>query len=165
MKQIIFVRHAKTEPWDFGKEDFSRKLTKRGIHDSEIIAKSLKSKSLIPEKVYTSSALRAVETTDIFLEHLEIDADRIVTMDDLYEYVSTQDIQDLIGECPNEQESIMIVGHNPWISNVAAMLSKDFHSILATTGTVVLEYKVKKWSEVHPGKGKLIYYKTPKQFK
>lgn len=165
MKQIIFVRHAKTESWDFGKEDFSRKLTKRGIQDSGIIAESLKSNSLIPELIYTSSAVRAAQTTNLLVEHLEINTDIIVTKDDLYEYVSTQDIQDLIAECDNEQQSIMIVGHNPWISNVAAMLSRDFHSILPTTGTVALEYKVKKWSEVHPGKGKLIYYKTPKQFK
>ncbi len=165
MKRILFVRHAKTEPWDFGVDDFNRKLTNRGHKDSLLIAESLKSKELIPDFIYTSAAKRAVETTNLFAAHLDVPSSQIEKHDDLYEYVSTQDIQDLISRSSEDYQTIMIVGHNPWISNVAAMLSKDFQSIMPTTGTVCLEYKVKKWKEVNPATGKNIYYKTPKSFK
>ena len=165
MKRIIFVRHGKTEAWEFGKNDFDRELTKRGISDCELMAKSLAKENILPQVIHSSSAIRALQTTKLLAKKLNLQDNIILKNQNLYEYVSTQDIQDLVEESDELNDTLMIVGHNPWISSVAGMLSKNFNAMLPTCGIVVLEYKTDTWQDVQPGKGKIIYYKTPKAFK
>ena len=41
MKRLILMRHAKTEPWGEGVDDFSRALTPRGKEDAQRMAEEL----------------------------------------------------------------------------------------------------------------------------
>lgn len=165
MKRIIFVRHAKTEAWDYGKEDFHRQLTDRGVNDCAIMATSLEQNQLTPSIIFTSSAARALRTADILANRLHLPEEQISSSKELYEYVSTQHILDLVHQCDDAMDTIMIVGHNPWISNVASVMSNNFQSIMPTAGVVALEYKIEEWHQINPNKGKIIYYETPKAFK
>ena len=74
MKILILVRHAKSD-WPENTEDFDRPLAEKGIRDAEKMAHFLKDKNIKIEKFFTSPALRALWTCEIFNKeyHLEIE--------------------------------------------------------------------------------------------
>ena len=65
MKTLILVRHAKSD-WPENTEDFDRPLAEKGIHDAEKMSKFLKEKNIKIEKFFSSPALRAFNTCEIF---------------------------------------------------------------------------------------------------
>lgn len=162
MKRLIFVRHAKAESWDGEKNDFDRQLASKGQTDAGIMSGVLLANNVRPDLIYSSSADRALQTAQIIAKDLNISSGRIKQKDDLYEDVTTSDILEIISTTMESVKTLMIVGHNPWISDVAATMSFDFDAILPTCGTLLLEYKVDYWDEVLPGNGKIKLYDIPK---
>ena len=62
MKRLILMRHAKTETWTEGLDDFGRALTDRGHEDAARMAQELVDMGWSPERILVSTARRARET-------------------------------------------------------------------------------------------------------
>jgi len=85
MKQLIVTRHAKSS-WDSdASSDFYRPLNKRGIRDTPIMAERLNKHGTLPELVLSSTAVRALETTDLLMTTLGLNKDQLLTTDSIYE--------------------------------------------------------------------------------
>ena len=59
MKRLILMRHAKTEPFGEGIDDFGRALTEQGHSDAARIAEELVALGWSPERILVSTARRA----------------------------------------------------------------------------------------------------------
>ena len=69
-KQLLLVRHAKSD-WDNPKlSDFDRPLNSRGEKNAPEMAKRLLKKGLIPQQIVSSPAVRAITTARYFKKSL-----------------------------------------------------------------------------------------------
>ena len=62
MKNIYFLRHAKSSWDDFTLKDFNRPLSTRGIQDADLIGNYFRSKKIKLDLVLSSPSKSTVET-------------------------------------------------------------------------------------------------------
>lgn len=160
MKRLVIIRHAKTEQQGY-ENDYARELLPRGIEDAHQIAILLRERGVIPHKMISSPATRAIATAQIFAEELGYPALKIKELKELYFSFTTQDFMDLIRSTRNDVETLFIVGHNPFIHFVAQNLSSNYDGHMPTCSTVVLDFDIEKWKEVEPRTGALFLHLYP----
>ena len=147
MKQLILVRHGKAYGPEEMFEDIDRPLKVRGTRDALTIAKTLKERHIIPEKIITSHAARACHSAIIFAECLHFPMEAIKLTPRLYA-VSEKDIIDLIHETDEKINSQLMVGHNPTFTFAANEFLKEPIFDLPTSGVVVLNFKSESWKTI-----------------
>jgi phosphohistidine phosphatase len=162
MKRLVIIRHAKTEQEGY-ENDFARELLPRGVEDAHQIAASLREKGILPNKVISSPAARAIATAQIFTEELGFPALKIKQLRELYFNFTTQDFIELIRSTRNDVETLFIVGHNPFMHFVAQNLSSNYDGHMPTCSTVVLDFDIENWKDVEPRQGSLFLHLYPKQ--
>jgi phosphohistidine phosphatase len=131
------LRHAKSSWDDFHLDDFKRPLSKRGLKNSEMLNAFLKSKKITFSKVYSSSSVRTEMTCSVGLEGV-YDFEKVAFLDDLY-HASAEHLEDFL-KCKSNEESVLVVGHNPGLSNAVSHLThRDIY--LRTCDLISLEPK------------------------
>jgi len=160
MKKIYFLRHAKSS-WKKPVIDYDRGLKKRGKNDAKLIADYISTYLKKPQIVISSGAKRALKTAKIVSK--ELDIKDILINDRLYDS-SIDEYLKVIRETSERYNSVMIVGHNPVISDTVVKLTNNHRfDWLPTSAVVVVECEVKRWSDIDRCKSTL--YITPKELK
>ena len=148
MLRLTLVRHAKTAPAHDGQEDWDRELEAKGWHEAKTMAQRLKDRELSPDFVITSPAVRARSTTKIIAERLKIRRECIVEDEQLY-LASPEVMLSVIKAQGGKHDHVLVVGHNPGITEFADRLSKDRPiDNMPTCAVFTLEFDVKSWTEV-----------------
>ena len=118
VRTIVVMRHAKAE--QAGATDFDRRLAERGHRDAADAGRWLASRGIEPEQALVSAAVRTQETWEALAEaagwDLEADLDR-----SLYA-AGTEAALDLIREVDPGITKVLVVGHNPTVASLAAVL-------------------------------------------
>src|SRR5687768_4638219 len=122
MLRLTLVRHAKTEPAHSGQEDWDRALEARGQRDAPEMGRRLKGRGLKPDKILTSPAVRAISTTSIMTRELGVAANKVVPDERLY-LASCKQLLSVVQELGGTAKHLMIVGHNPGLTEFADALS------------------------------------------
>ncbi len=164
MKRIYIMRHGKAV-WNAELyEDFDRPLKKRGHKASTFMGSLLAVHQEIPDIILSSSAVRAVETTKDFLKALGHMIP--VVYDETLYMTSVDHTVNMIRDLNDEDESVMVIGHNPTWENVIAYLiaSEGFNIYLPTGGIVCIDVNIDEWSELGPGRASLKWFLVPKLF-
>jgi phosphohistidine phosphatase len=120
MSALYLLRHAKAEPKNAG-GDRDRVLSERGRADAKAIAAIISKRAVAPELVLCSGAARTRETLAIVLPALN-PPPRIVVEDELYLTDGRQLLKRLC-RVPEAVESLMLIGHNPGLQELALLLS------------------------------------------
>ncbi|MBC7912920.1 MAG: histidine phosphatase family protein, partial [Pyrinomonadaceae bacterium] len=68
MKQLLLVRHAKSDWNNSDLTDFERPLNKRGQKDAPEMAERLLHQHIIPQLIVSSPAVRALTTAEHFAD-------------------------------------------------------------------------------------------------
>lgn len=118
MKTLVLIRHAKAE--QSGPSDFERKLTEGGIAEATEAGQWLAQRGVEPDEALVSAAVRATQTWEAVNEGAGWDLDPRLE-DTLYEVGPTSAL-DLIRETPESVATLMVVGHNPTMGSLAALL-------------------------------------------
>ena len=150
MKSIILVRHAKSS-WEFDVIDHDRPLKKRGVNDANMVSQFLRGKMLIIDKVLTSDAKRAKATADIFINKLEIDHDIVELNHLLYDFAG-RDLINVVKNCPNYIDNLMIFGHNHAMTAFVNTYGDNYIDNVPTSGVVIITFEIEKWQDLKPGK-------------
>ena len=109
MKQLIVTRHAKSS-WDSNApSDFQRPLNKRGVRDTPIMAERLKERGTLPELVLSSTAVRALETTDLLMATLGLKNNQLLTTDSIYE-APLPALEQAVNNLPDHISAAMMLG-------------------------------------------------------
>lgn len=121
MKRLILMRHAKTEPWAEGIDDFARALTPQGHQDARIMAEQLVARGWSPELILVSSARRARETCAEVAAVFE--GERVRPMESLY-LAGVRGILNAVTQ--NDRDgTLMVIGHNPGLHDFALSLLRE----------------------------------------
>lgn len=165
MKEIIFVRHAKS---DWGTEflkDVDRHLNERGYSDAYFLSEWYSKNKKLPDLILSSTATRALSTALIFSRALKMDMAALKLESHLYEAGFTE-LFSVLRSQEASNNSIMVFAHNPGITNICNELSDDlFFDNIPTCGMVSYSFDIKKWKDLDSKKGRLNYYQFPKEFK
>ncbi len=149
-KRLFIIRHGKSS-WESEVKDADRPLTKRGVENSYDMAQRLAEFDLIPEKIFSSTGIRALHTAVIMARVWELPDDAVSVRDSLY-MSGSGEIDEVLGEVPEEVSAVAIYGHNPtFTAFVNRYLSTPLDN-LPTTGVVVFTYEAKSWKELFNGK-------------
>jgi phosphohistidine phosphatase len=166
MKTLYLVRHAKSSWADPSLADLVRPLNKRGRRDAPAMGQRLADKKIKVDAIWCSPALRAVETARLFAQALNIPK----KITEQHERIYTSSIDDLLSEvtsCPDKHKTLLIVGHNPVLTEFANFLIDDtFVSeiiSLPTSGIVALEFKCSSWQQIQGNAGRLLFFDYPKK--
>ncbi len=118
MQRLILMRHAKTEPWTEGIEDFGRALLPRGHDDAKLMADTLVAANWTPGQILISPARRTRETAAHVCAAFA--NERVRPVEALY-LAGLSDIDAALAT--TDAETVMIIGHNPGIHDYALLLT------------------------------------------
>ena len=161
-KTLYLIRHAKSSWDDHDLSDFQRTLNNRGLKDAPLIVKFLKGNNIVPDLIITSPAVRALSTAEIFADEFHYNRNKIIIEERIYE-ATMHELVTTIREIKDKYNTIMLVGHNPGLSNIANLIGDKFLPALPTCAVVGIELKVNSWSEVERDCGKTILFEYPKK--
>jgi len=116
--ELYLLRHAHAgNPSEWTGDDARRPLSPKGRRQSERLGQFMAQRGLSPDSIVTSPKLRARQTAEIFADALGM----AVTVDDRLAGALDIDTVDAIAERAGGT-SIVLVGHDPDFSEVAAEL-------------------------------------------
>jgi len=147
VKRLTLMRHANAQWKDPQISDFDRPLNRRGLSEAEAMSRRLIELKLIPTIVLTSSARRALQTAEIVARELAVPPRKMRTDESLY-LATAADILRVIETTGPRIPHLMIVGHNPGITEVANLLAPTSHVELATAALCSLSFDARTWADV-----------------
>jgi phosphohistidine phosphatase len=162
--RLFLLRHAKSSWDDDDLVDHDRPLAGRGRKAAKRIGKHLRSEGIDPALVLCSSARRARET----LERVGPEGEVLIESE-LYG-ASASELLERLRRVPDTTESVMLIGHNPAIQELALELSgggerlRDVERKFPTCALATLAAP-DGWSELRPGSAELVGFVRPKELK
>lgn len=162
MRQLILVRHAKSS-WDNPElNDFVRPLNKRGKRDAPFMANLLAEKNVIPELILSSPALRTKLTAIEFARKFGITEAEILWNEKLY-LASSAKLLKFIVDVDQKFKSIMLVGHNPGLTDLQNFLCNEEIDNIPTCGIVCMRTQ-KDWKSITSKDFELDFFEYPKKY-
>jgi phosphohistidine phosphatase len=128
MHTLILLRHGKAETTSGAGGDFERGLTERGKNDSAMIGQALARAGLAPDLVLVSPARRAVETWEA--ARPAFPNAKVAPARELY-HARPAALEEAIEAAGAAVASLMIIGHNPGLHELAVALSNGRSSSAA----------------------------------
>ena len=154
-KTLHIVRHGKALQ-DYNRiEDFDRPLIEKGILNNITAAKQLRAKYACPQLIISSHAARALHTAHNFAQVMGYPHEKVQVNEKFY-LQGENVISDVIEKLPDEIESVMIVGHNPDVTNVASQYAQRYVEYMPTSGIVSIHFKTDRWSEIGKVKTEIV---------
>jgi phosphohistidine phosphatase len=121
--ELLLLRHGKSD-WGTGTDDFHRPLADRGKRGAQRVGTWLARQGLIPDLVITSPAERALVSAEKCCKAMGLGIEGILRNDRIYLATSEQ-LLELIKECPTETRRVMLVGHNPGFETLVGDLAAE----------------------------------------
>ncbi len=153
--KLFFLRHGIAEDAHNGMHDADRALTDEGRRQLEQIAQALARIDIRPDVILSSPLTRARQTAEIVAPVL---GSPVEIADELRPGCILDDLQRLVHRYPHD--TIMLVGHEPDFSSMAArLINADERGIaLKKAGLIRIEVD----GSLRPGRGRLTALLTPK---
>ena len=122
MPELLILRHGQSAT-PAGTADFDRSLKARGKQDSARIGRWLIGNNLVPDFVISSPANRTLATARHACEAMDLKAETIHESRDIY-LAELETLLRIVRNLPGGARRAMIVGHNPGLEELLAVLSK-----------------------------------------
>jgi phosphohistidine phosphatase len=168
MRQLLLLRHAKSS-WDDPRlSDHARPLNARGRRAAAAMAQAMRELRLSPDIVLVSSARRTLQTLEA-LAPFE-DGPLVEPMDDLY-LAPWQRLLEVLRGVPQTARSVLLIGHNPGLHELAVALLGTDGSAAANAQRLTAGYPtatlaefavVSPWHMLEPGGGRLVRFLAPR---
>jgi len=120
MERLILMRHGKAERHAQSGGDFERALADSGRADAAVMGQVLARTGVAPDLVLVSSARRTRETAERVAPNFP--AARVEHLRDLY-HADPEDIVQVIETHGESAATVMVVGHNPGLHELALRLA------------------------------------------
>ncbi len=162
------LRHAKAASQ--GPDDHGRPLTARGRRQATDVGAYVAGDPVpaapVPELVLSSSARRAVETAELVKAELAVRAELVVEPA-LYG-ADADDVVEIVRGLGGDADSVMVVGHNPTVHELAVLLLDDeevdgrarLDAGFPTAALAVIAMTAPTWTRLAPGSGTLLALRT-----
>jgi phosphohistidine phosphatase len=166
MKRLYLLRHAKSS-WDQpALADRDRPLAPRGRRAAKVMAEHLRREGIAPELVLCSPSRRTRQTLKRIApslgKHVEVRIEPKMCA------ASAATLLKALRELPEGVESLLPIGHNPGIQDLALSLARPgsesvrVRDKFPTAALATLELDA-SWRELAPGSAELIAFVKPKE--
>lgn len=130
MPTLVLLRHAKAEPQR--PDDLTRVLAPRGRADAMAARAWLDTHAVVPDRVVVSPSARTRETWQLAGTFPPVLDDRVYD-------ATVEDLIEVLAETPAEVGTLVLVGHDPGLSDLLATLAPGGAVPLRTCAVAVLE--------------------------
>lgn len=161
MKRLVLLRHAKSSWAEPGGDDFDRPLNPRGLRDAPEMGRRLAQRRFCPDRILVSPAQRTRQTVNLLLTEIEGEPP-VEFIPSIYE-ASAGDLLTLVRSLDDADDAVLLIGHNPGMSDLAAFLVEMPFSSLPTCGMVAVNFLTDAWGKIEGGNVKLEFYDAPKR--
>jgi phosphohistidine phosphatase len=166
MTFLTLLRHAKAAQPLPGQQDFDRPLTERGRGDAARVGALLRDLGL--DLALVSAAARTTETWNIasagFAEPL------LPTVEQSLYLCRAAHVIERLRAVPPDTQSVVVVGHNPCLEEVAIWLAgktrtpeaNHMREKFPTCALATFELNTKAWSDLTPKAVSFVRFATPR---
>ncbi len=172
MLRIALLRHAKSSWAEPGLLDINRPLNARGKAAAPVMGRVLASLNFAPDAILCSPAARTRETLALLLPELPErngGASDAVFEDDLY-LAEPGDLLARLRALPETVKSVLVVGHNPGLHELAARCAASgdigqitkLHGAFPTAALALISFDQLAFKDLDPHSGHLETFVTPK---
>ncbi|WP_299458696.1 histidine phosphatase family protein [uncultured Microscilla sp.] len=161
MKTLTLLRHAKSSWKDLSLSDFERPLNKRGKRDAPFMAQKFKEKGAMPHLILSSPSVRTRLTVAAFVEVLPETA---VEFDQRIYEAHAQTLLRLIRQQSDKVTSLVLVGHNPGLTDLTNYFAPGPIDNVPTTGIVQFNFVATQWKQITAKEASLVYFEYPKLY-
>lgn len=161
MKQLILVRHAKSDWGNPGLDDADRPLNNRGKKDAPAMAQRLLDKKIKIDAFIASPAKRAAKTAKFFAEAFGKKKADIVFVEKLY-LAEPGTFFSVIADTDDAFETIAVFSHNYGITDFANKLTDVHIDNIPTCGIVAVKADCKTWADFSECKKEFLFFDYPK---
>ncbi len=166
MRRLVVVRHAKSD-WPAGVPDRARPLGPRGRADAPKMGSRLGGVVDSVDLALVSPAARTQETWELLRDGLGT-VGEVRTEDRIYQAWG-EDLVDLVRELPDTASTVLLLGHEPGVSELVLALADreapELRQRLAdkfpTCGVAVVEHDG-SWAQLQARTATLAAFMTPK---
>ncbi len=150
MKTLYLMRHADaaraTPPT---MSDFDRSLSGRGVIEARVVGRFMRANRMQPDFIHCSGAARTVETAQIVIAALTGPEGIAHNPDKELYNAPDEKILAAIQAADPQHNNLMIVAHNPGVSELLSALGKiDHYCEPGTLGVFRLDSD--RWAELDP---------------
>jgi phosphohistidine phosphatase len=151
MMRLSLLRHAQADDPVSNQQDWDRPLTRRGLLDAKEMARRMKVGKHKPHLILSSPAVRARQTAETFAKcfagaHLQY-------VEGLY-LADPKQLLACIREYGGAATHLLVVAHNPGITEFANQLSRERTIDAMPTGAIVTaEFELNAWQGLVLGTG------------
>ena len=161
MKELYLIRHAKSSWGNSELKDFDRPLNQRGLMSAPEMGRRMSVKNLIPDAIFSSTAVRALSTAELVRDQLGSHI-KIVKDPNVY-HASVLLLLQIVNSISNDLNSVFLVGHNPSLTDFAEYLTNEQFGNLPTAAVVRIRFSIEDWAHVSGSTGILVLYDYPKK--
>ncbi|MDP4002797.1 histidine phosphatase family protein [Methylobacterium sp. NEAU K] len=166
MRRLILLRHAKSDR-PAGVADHERPLNPRGRRAAPAVGAHVAEQGFRPDLALVSTAARTRETWEAIAAALGNPETR--WQREIYE-APAQRILDVVRGAPDAAATVIVVGHNPGLGDLAASLAgegarKDLARLATefpTAAYAVIAFEAEGWGAIGPGQGRLERFVRPR---
>lgn len=124
------------------------------------MAERLRTRGPKPELILSSTALRALETSELLLVPLALKKEHLLTTDSIYE-APLSALEKAVTTLPDHISVAMLVGHNPGVSSLGDFLCSSSHLQMPTCAMACFELDVDRWHDAYRDCAVLSWYDYP----
>ena len=161
---LTLLRHAKSDWANANLDDHDRPLNARGRRSAPLIGKYIEDKEIPIDVVLASTATRAQQTLELVVSSWNRGAPELFSTSNLY-LASPRKIIDEIQKLPTHWRSVLVVGHNPGMGELASILAGEEFDF-PTACLASFEISVENWQQFpadYAGQGKLVQFCCPRE--
>lgn len=175
MKRLLILRHAKAVPAEDAADDAARALSPRGHGDAARLGAWLLAHDMVPARALCSPARRTRETFEDVSKAFG-QMPKAAFPEALY-LASAPSLLAQLRKAADDAPSLMLVGHNPGLENLALHLvrkptseadTKHLRAMaegLPTCALAVFDFDIAHFKQLAAGDGELVAYVRPKDLK
>lgn len=169
MKILGLYRHAKSDWHDARARDFDRPLNKRGRKGAGLMGQHITDHGVQWQRIIASPAVRVAETIELGAK--ASGRSPPVIWDRRIYLASSATLLDLIHEQEDDDDAILMIGHNPGLEDLIFDLVPDdgtnplrdiVEEKFPTAAYAVLELDVESWADVREAGGRLVHLTRPR---
>lgn len=163
MKTLYIARHCKSS-WDHPDlSDHERPLNARGERDAPLMSAVLAERIPRLDLILTSSAVRAETSARFFAKHL--DSVQVKVEQRLYD-AGPQTYLDCLAGISDGVSSLLLVGHNPTVTSLAAILTGAQVESMPTCAVIGMRLDINDWTEIYSSRNAtVLFLEYPKKHK
>ena len=148
--RLTLLRHGQAQPVDSSQEDYERALTRRGTIEIREMASRLAHRGHVPDLILASPSERTWASASIVAGVCELDARHVMCVRELY-LAAAEVIWDLVRRRERSAHHLLVVGHNPGLSERASLLGPNPRPRdLPPAGLATAQWHAAVWTTLQP---------------